>query len=82
VTVYDDADRSTICPHALIMAADDLAQKKAAIALCERDICFAHQPNGPVHRIQSVSWNGMVILHDMTGEFSPHLFVAVSRSAP
>lgn len=73
--VYDDADKMTFCPHDLIMPEDDLAQKKVALELCERDICFAHQPDGLPHRIQSVSWNGMVTLHDMTGEFAPHLFV-------
>jgi hypothetical protein len=74
-TIYDDADRSTICPHGLIMPIDDLNRKKAALDLCERDICFAHMPGGPTYRIQSVSWNGMVTLHGMTGEFAPHLFV-------
>lgn len=72
---YDDADRSTICPHDLIMPIDDLVQKKLALDLCEKDICFAHQPDGPMHRIQSVNWNGMVTLHDMVGQFAPHLFV-------
>lgn len=78
---YDDADRSTCCPHDLIMPFSDLQQKKAALALCERDLCFAHMPNGPTHRIQSVSWNGMVTLHDMVGEFAPHLFV-ISEGKP
>lgn len=72
---FDDADRMTFCPHDFIMPAAELAQKKAALALCERDICFAHMPDGPSHRVQSVSWNGMVTLHDMVGEFAPHLFV-------
>lgn len=74
-TDFDDADRLTFCPHELIMPAADLAQKKMGLALCERDICFQHMPAGPVHRVQSVSWNGMVTLHGMAGEFAPHLFV-------
>jgi hypothetical protein len=77
---YRDEDRLTYCPHEPIMAADDLEQKKYALSLLERDICFAHQPNGPTHRIQSVGWNGMITLHDMVGEFAPHLFV-VAKSA-
>lgn len=72
---FDDADCSTICPHDLIMPADDLAQKKAGLALLERDICFAHEPNGPIRRVQAVSWNGMVTIAGMAGEFAPHLFV-------
>lgn len=79
---YDDADRTTICPHGLIMPIDDLNRKKAALALCERDICFAHQPEGPTHRVQSVNWNGMLTLHDMTGEFAPHLFVIAKAVVP
>lgn len=74
-TWYDDARRNTICPHDLIMPEADMDQKIAGLALCERDVCFAHQPEGPTHRVQSVSWNGMVTLTDMVGEFAPHLFV-------
>jgi hypothetical protein len=71
---YLDEDRLTYCPHEPIMAADDLEQKKTALALLEHDICFLHQPDGPTHRVQSVGWNGMVTLNDMVGEFAPHLF--------
>lgn len=78
---YDDADRNTICPHDLIMPIGDLNQKKAALALCARDICFAHMPDGPSHRVQSVSWNGMITLHDMVGEFAPHLFVVAKKAS-
>lgn len=78
---YDDADRSTVCPHALIMPADDLARKKAGLALLERDICFAHEPGGPIRRVQSVAWNGMITLHGMAGEFAPHLFVPATKAA-
>lgn len=76
---YHDEDRLTYCPHELIMAAADLEQKKRALSLLERDICFAHQPNGPTHRIRSVGWNGMVTLADMVGEFAPHLFVIATK---
>lgn len=77
---YHDEDRLTYCPHEPIMAADDLEQKKAGLDLLGRDICFAHQPDGPAHRVQSVGWNGMVTLADMAGEFAPHLFVAKDRA--
>jgi hypothetical protein len=77
---YDDADRLTYCPHEPIMGADDLMQKKAGLALIGRDICFAHQPDGPSHRVQSVGWNGMVTLNDMVGEFAPHLFIPATNS--
>jgi hypothetical protein len=78
-TLYDDADRTTICPHGLIMPPTDLVQKKLALELCDHDICFAHQPDGPTHRIQSINWNGMVTLHDMVGQFAPHLFVKAMK---
>lgn len=80
-TDYDDADRLTYCPHDLIMPAKDLEQKKAALALAGHPVCFAHQPQGPSHRIQSIGWNGMVTLADMTGEFAPHLFVIANAHA-
>lgn len=76
---YDDADRDTGCPHDLIMAADDLAQKKAALELFGKEICFASDPNGVVHEIWAISYNGMVRLRDMKGEFAPHLFVVKKK---
>lgn len=76
---FDDADRTTICPHGLIMPAEDLERKKAGLELIGKDICFAHQPDGPAHRIQSVGWNGMVTIAGMAGEFAPHLFVPAKR---
>jgi hypothetical protein len=36
---------------------------------------FAHQSDGPVHRVSAVDPDGMVSLHDMVGWFAPHLFV-------
>ncbi len=72
---YDDAARSTICPHGRFMSAQDLTQKDAGLALIGKDICFAHEPAGPVRRVQSVGWNGMVTIAGMAGEFAPHLFV-------
>ncbi len=76
---FDDADRTTICPHGLIMPAEDLARKKAALELIGKDLHFAHEPGGPVRRVQAVGWNGMVTIADMAGEFAPHLFVEKSR---
>ncbi len=71
---YDDADRLTYCPHDLIMPRADLEQKKLALALHGKDIVFAHLPDEPARRIQSISWNGMVTVTGMPGEFAPHIF--------
>jgi hypothetical protein len=76
---FDDAERLTFCPHDRFMSAPDLEQKKAGIALIGKRVCFAHQPNGPAHSIQSVGWNGMVTLTDMAGEFAPHLFLVAKE---
>lgn len=72
---FDDAKKSTICPHDLIMPKEDLTRKMAAIDLLGREVRFAHQLEGPWHKIASMSWNGMLTLGDMEGEFAPHLFV-------
>ena len=72
---FDDADRSTICPHELIMPAEDLVQKKLGLALLEKRIRFKHMPEEEPLRVQSIGWNGMVTLHGMSGEFAPHLFM-------
>lgn len=78
---FDDAERTTICPHPLIMPADDLARKKVALDLIGKDLHFAHEPDGPVRRVMAVGRNGMVTLHGMAGEFAPHLFVLAKESA-
>lgn len=77
---FDDADCNTICPHPLIMPAEDLERKKLAISLIEIPLQF-HGPQlttifAPPLYICSISWNGMVMLRGLEryGEFAPHLF--------
>ena len=77
---FDDADRVTICPHPLIMPAEDLARKKLALELPSQ-VCFAHMPTGPAYRVACIHWNGMVELDGMAGAFAPHLFVAPTGEA-
>jgi hypothetical protein len=72
---FDDARRTTVCPHERIMSAEDLAQKDLALNLIGKDVRFNDEPDGPKHRVQTVGFTGMVTLHDMVGEFAPHLFV-------
>lgn len=55
-------------------------RKLQSRSLIGKQVCFAYQPKGPSHRVQSVGWNGMVTLADMVGEFAPHLFVKARRS--
>lgn len=76
-TEYDDAERDTGCPHRRFLSVENQARKDAAIALivAEKPVCFAHQPDGPSYRVQSVNFIGMVMIENMPGEFSPHLFV-------
>lgn len=75
---YDDFERTTLCPHGLIMPREDLDRKIAALKLYGKGaVRFAHQQeSGPDHRVQWISWNGMIGLEGMAGEFAPHLFVA------
>lgn len=56
-------------------------RKKLALGLLGKAVCFAHQPDGPAHRILAVGWNGMITLDDMAGEFAPHLFVVAKGTA-
>ena len=77
---YDDADRSTICPHKLIMPAQDLERKKLAISLMEKPLRFNHMDSGPTLRIQSITWGGMIEFPEssgLVGQFAPHLFKIV-----
>jgi hypothetical protein len=52
-----------------------MERKDAAIRLLGRTVRFAHQPEGPDRRIDSIGWSGMVTVAGMAGEFAPHLFV-------
>jgi hypothetical protein len=76
---YDDARCSTICPHESFLSEETLARKDAAIGLLGKTIRFAHQPEGPNWSVMSVSWDGMVMLADLAGEFAPHLFTIVEQ---
>lgn len=71
---FDDADRSTICPHDLIMPAKDIERKKAALKLLGKYVSFHHMPEKSFF-VESCSWNGMISVSGMVGEFAPHLFV-------
>lgn len=74
---YDDARRSTECPHGQFLSDDKIERKDLAMSIIGKDVCFAHMPDGPRYRVQSVGWDGMVTLagDEMVGEFAPHLFV-------
>jgi hypothetical protein len=76
---YDDAEHSSICPHHHLLPPDDLHRKHAALMLLGRELRFADQPNGPCHRIETVSWEGMLTLSDLAGEFAPDAFVIAQR---
>lgn len=73
---YDDAERSTICPHELIMPAEDLKRKDLALEIIGKYVQFLHESpgSGPRFFVQSCNFIGMVTLEGMVGEFPPHLF--------
>lgn len=71
---YDDAERWTTCPHAVLMSAEDLERKDAAIVLLGKRVLFSHQVEGAPFRVLSCGWNGMVTVEGFVGEFAPHLF--------
>lgn len=77
---YDDAVCTTMCPHERFIDDETARQKDLACSLVGKDICFNHQPDGPFHRITYVTYDGMVGLQDMVGEFAPHLFKVKSHA--
>ena len=75
---YDDADCYTICPHEPLMSLAQREQKKLAISLLGKDLRFHHMtPQDPIYRIESIDWEGMVILRGVAGQFAPNLFIIV-----
>ncbi len=80
--IYDDAERSTICPHGRFRSTEDQRQHDAAYALVGKDIRFADQPSGKVYRVQAIGHDGMVWLAGMAGKFKPSQFVVVPEAKP
>lgn len=78
--VYDDARRSILCPHEALMSPAQIERDAAAFALLDKSVRFAHQPDGPFHRVRSISPDGMVTIDTLPGEFAPHLFVPEERA--
>jgi hypothetical protein len=76
---YDDAERSTVCPHDRFLTPEIQKQKDLALSLVGKDLHWAHAAagTGEVLRVQSVGWNGMVTLYGWSGEFAPWLFRVV-----
>jgi hypothetical protein len=77
-TPYDDAVRSTLCPHPRLLTEAAQARKDLALSLLGHELHWAHMPEGPALTIESVGWDGMVTLRGWPGEFAPHLFRRVS----
>jgi hypothetical protein len=78
---YDDADRSTICPHDLIKSPEDSERHRVAFSLLHKPLRFRNQPwvlSGakPLY-IQTIYFNGTISFHDHTGEYLPDLFEVI-----
>lgn len=78
---YDDAERWTICPHKLLMPMEHLKQKDLAISLLGKPVRFVHMPEeNETYCVQSVTWQGMVTIDKLSGEFAPELFVVAGEA--
>lgn len=55
------------------------ARRSDAGRLVDRDLRWAHLPDGPTVRVEQVSASGMVTIRGYVGEFAPHLFVVVGE---
>lgn len=73
---YDDAVRSTICPHDPFISTEDMKRKDLGLSLLGQLVRFRHwELNHPPLRVVSVGWDGMITLSGMGGEFTPELFI-------
>ena len=72
--VFDDAERSTICPHDRFLSPEHLAQKDLALSLLGKKLGWA-SGGTEILEVQSVDAVGMVTLRTYTGSFAPHLFI-------
>lgn len=75
---YDDAARSTCCPHPRFLTETAQARKDLALTLMGCDLRWAHDPDGAALTVQWVTWDGMVGIRGYAGLFAPHLFRRVA----
>lgn len=75
---YDDAARSTICPHRRFLTEAAQARKDLALSLFGCDLYWAHDPDGESLHVLWVTWDGMVGIRGYAGLFAPHLFRKVA----
>jgi hypothetical protein len=72
---YDDAERSTICPHDRLKPPEMQDQWEAGHKLLGHRIRFVHMPEGSGYECYALTFEGMVSIAGLPGEFAPHLFV-------
>ena len=79
---YDDAWRTTICPHEMLMPRQDMERKIEAIELMRqaqgKHLRFKQGTKiKGKYRLLAVVWNGMIEIEGMPGQFSPGSFEVV-----
>jgi hypothetical protein len=72
---YDDAEQWTICPHDRLKSPEMQAQWEVGYKLLGHRIRFAHMPEGSGYDCIGLTFEGMVSIAGLPGEFAPHLFV-------
>lgn len=80
---YDDAERSSICPHMRFRSTEDQKQHDAARAIFGKHLRFADAPTiGKIYHVSSIGHDHMVWLAGMAGKFKPDQFVVVPEAKP
>lgn len=78
--IFDDAERSCVCPHPSLFASPEhRARKLLALSLLETPLWWAHQRHGPPLYVESMNHDGMVTIRGFSGEFHPSLFVRAAE---
>lgn len=72
---FDDYEQSTICPHQRLRSQAMQEQWEAAMHLLGNKVRFNHWESGTGRHCHGVTYDGMLHIEGMTGEFAPHLFV-------
>jgi hypothetical protein len=72
---YDDAEQWTICPHVRLKSPEQQAQWEVGRKLLGHRIRFGHLPEGSGYQCIALTFEGMVCIDGLPGQFAPHLFV-------
>lgn len=74
---FNDANRSTRCPHRELKSAQQRRSHKLAMTMLGKLVVFKHLPNMEPRNVMAVEFTGMIGVNGLTGWYAPEMFEVV-----